>query len=84
MSPAAKSSAAERKAGELLEEKEKATGGQPYRSGHNMMGRRVGRYRPQSVRSQRSLAFASAIVCHCKFDTASGPPQASALIWSFR
>jgi hypothetical protein len=34
-------------------------------------------YRTQALRSQVSLTRASAIVCHCMFETASGPPHAS-------
>jgi hypothetical protein len=43
-------------------------------------GQRCGSYRAHAFVSQRSLALASAIVCHCMFQTASGPPQASALM----
>jgi hypothetical protein len=39
-------------------------------------------YRTQALRSQASLASASAIVCHCMFDGSSGPPQASGIMWS--
>jgi hypothetical protein len=39
-------------------------------------------YRAQLFRSHLSLAFAPATVCHCRFATASGPPQTSARIWS--
>jgi hypothetical protein len=34
-------------------------------------------YRPQLFRSHLSLALAARIVCHCRLETASGPPQAS-------
>jgi hypothetical protein len=37
-------------------------------------------YRTQARRSHWSLALASRIVCHWRFDTASGPPQASAFM----
>jgi hypothetical protein len=32
---------------------------------------------PEPFVSHLSFAFASRIVCHCMFETASGPPQAS-------
>ena len=35
------------------------------------------RYPPHALSSQRSFARAAAAVCHCMFQTASGPPQAS-------
>src|SRR5262249_24388597 len=41
-------------------------------------------YRLQAFRSQASLARASATVCHCMFETASGPPQTRGTMWSFR
>jgi hypothetical protein len=39
-------------------------------------------YRAQPFVSHRSLAFASALVCHCIFDEASAPPHASGMTWS--
>jgi hypothetical protein len=41
-------------------------------------------HRPHPLRSHASFALASATVCHCMFDTASGPPQASGTMWSFQ
>ena len=37
-------------------------------------------YRTRALRSQASLALASAVVCHCKFETVSGRPQESGTI----
>jgi hypothetical protein len=37
-------------------------------------------YRLQDFRSQASLARASGMVCHCMFEMASGPPQASGMM----
>jgi hypothetical protein len=36
-----------------------------------------GGYRPQTFRSHRSFTRTARIVCHCMFETASDPPQAS-------
>jgi hypothetical protein len=41
-------------------------------------------YRVQPFVSHRSFAFASALVCHCMFEGASGPPHASGTTWSFK
>ena len=38
--------------------------------------------RRQPFVSHLSLALAASTVCHCMFETLSGPPQSSARIWS--